>query len=174
MPKYTHTHTHSHQCNRKHQDKDIKPTRTRDQTIIFWYMYVCLSQITSSKFSSGFFQHTVYAWLSREKRNMCNNNSNNNNNNNNNNSNSCNSLQYISRQAPVQIFPAMRSYNRIDLLSYESKPTDKRKQYDWMSEKNLYGLEHTKKTAPQFSMGKGSYTRQYNVPSRAKFCPRLT
>ena len=34
---------------------------------------------------------------------------------------------------------------RVELLSYESKPTDKRGQYDWRDEKNLDGdsnLEH--------------------------------
>ena len=31
------------------------------------------------------------------------------------------------------------SRNRVDLLSYESKPMDKREQYDWRTEKNLDG-----------------------------------
>ena len=38
-----------------------------------------------------------------------------------------------------QFFFQRSSRNRVDLLSYESKPTDKREQYDLMAEKNLDG-----------------------------------
>ena len=31
---------------------------------------------------------------------------------------------------------------RVDLLSYESKTTDKREQYDWRTEKNLDGMDN--------------------------------
>ena len=37
------------------------------------------------------------------------------------------------------IFFLWSSRNRVDLLSYESKPTDKWGQYDWSAEKNLNG-----------------------------------
>ena len=30
-------------------------------------------------------------------------------------------------------------HNRVELLSYKSKMTDRREQYDWMDEKNLDG-----------------------------------
>ena len=30
---------------------------------------------------------------------------------------------------------------RVNLLSYESKPTDKREQYDWRTEKNFNGMQ---------------------------------
>ena len=40
---------------------------------------------------------------------------------------------------PVQIFFLRSSSIRVDLLSYESKPADKREQYDWRAEKNLDG-----------------------------------
>ena len=38
-----------------------------------------------------------------------------------------------------QIFFLRSSRNKVDLLSYESKTTDKRGQYDWKAEKNLDG-----------------------------------
>ena len=38
---------------------------------------------------------------------------------------------------PVQIFFLRSSRIEVDLLSYESKPTDKPEQYDWMAEKIL-------------------------------------
>ena len=38
-------------------------------------------------------------------------------------------------------FYLLSSRNRADLLSYESKPTDKREQYDFKGEKNLDGYE---------------------------------
>ena len=41
-------------------------------------------------------------------------------------------------EAPVHFF-VRSSRNRVDLLSYESKATDKREQYDWKAKKNLGG-----------------------------------
>ena len=40
---------------------------------------------------------------------------------------------------PLQIFFLQSSHNRVNLLSYESKLTEKREQYDWRDEKNLDG-----------------------------------
>ena len=37
---------------------------------------------------------------------------------------------------PLEFF-LRSSHNRVDLLSYERKPTDKRDQYDWIAEENL-------------------------------------
>ena len=36
-------------------------------------------------------------------------------------------------------FSLRSSRNRVDLILYEKKTTDKREQYDWMAEKNLDG-----------------------------------
>ena len=44
---------------------------------------------------------------------------------------------------PVQICFLRSSRIRVDLLSYESKPTDKREQYDWRAEKNFDGKQET-------------------------------
>ena len=40
-------------------------------------------------------------------------------------------------KAPIQIFLVQSSRFRVDLLSYESKTTDKREKYDWRVDKNL-------------------------------------
>ena len=44
-----------------------------------------------------------------------------------------------SRSSTRPYFFLRSSHIRVDLLSYESKPTNKRKQYDWMAEKKLDG-----------------------------------
>ena len=43
---------------------------------------------------------------------------------------------------------------RVDLLSYERKPTDKREQYDWRVEKNLDGTRFSQTTYQCFDLGK--------------------
>ena len=47
----------------------------------------------------------------------------------------------MGKRGAVHIFVLRSSRNRVDLLSYESKPTDKPKQYDWMAEKNWTGAK---------------------------------
>ena len=52
--------------------------------------------------------------------------------------------QLVNLSASKPNFFLRSSRNRVDLLSYESKPIDKPEQNDWMAEKNLDGLRHFK------------------------------